>query len=405
MEILYCLIGTFLGIFLGLIPGLHINNILPILISLNFLLSSHQISVFIISLAIAQTFTSYIPSVFLGAPEENTALAVLPGHRMLLEGRGYEAIKLLVYGGILSLILSLILIVIFANFFKILYNFSRTFVHFVIIFFILTMIFLEKSFAKKVFATLIFILSGIFGILVLNSSLVSQQNVLFPTLAGLFGISTLLVSLNQNSKIPEQKYSEIKISRKEMIKEVFLGSVGGILVGFLPAIGVSQLAALIQFGKSVEKFLLTFSSIVVANEVFSLVSLYLVGNPRSGASVAIQRILPEMLFWDLLLFIGAICFSAGISSQITLTLSKKILKAILKLNYKLLNFMIISLILIITFLISGIGGILIIFTAISIGIFCISLGIRRSHCMGVLLVPSLLFFTGLTPKVISLLGI
>ena len=46
-------------------------------------------------------------------------------------------------------------------------------------------------------------------------------------------------------------------------------------------------------------------------------------------------------------------------------------------------------------------GLLILFTSISIGLLCAYLEIKRSHCMGVLLLPSILFFAEINPLVIS----
>ncbi|MEM7821789.1 MAG: tripartite tricarboxylate transporter permease, partial [Candidatus Aenigmatarchaeota archaeon] len=95
-TILFSLLGVLIGIPLGLLPGMHINNILPLILSFSFLFASYNLTVLIVSIAITQIFISFIPSIFLGAPDENTALSVLPGHRLLFEGKGYEAIKLTV---------------------------------------------------------------------------------------------------------------------------------------------------------------------------------------------------------------------------------------------------------------------------------------------------------------------
>ena len=43
----------------------------------------------IVAMSIAHTFLDFIPSTFLGAPECETALSVLPAQGMLLEGSGY----------------------------------------------------------------------------------------------------------------------------------------------------------------------------------------------------------------------------------------------------------------------------------------------------------------------------
>ncbi|HDJ96530.1 MAG TPA: hypothetical protein ENG45_00475 [Candidatus Aenigmarchaeota archaeon] len=408
--LLFSLFGILVGVVTGLLPSFHINNLIPLLLSLSFIFpTNYELAIFIVSVAITQIFISYIPSVFLGAPSEDTALSVLPGHRLLLQGRGYEAITIVVFSSLISLIMSLVLIFILSNSFKWLYEATRAYVAYLILFVILLMIFSEKRLKRIVLASFIFLLSGFLGILVLGSSLVSQQNVLFPTLSGLFGLSTVIISMSERSRIPYQEWSAtIKMRSIDFLKAVLLGSIAGIIVGFLPAIGVSQAATMMQYlgglGEA-RAFLATVSSVNIANEVFSLNSLYLVNNPRSGASVAIQRIMGNLTFNDVLLLIGVICFVAGIASAITLFLGKRIPRILAKLNYKFISICVIVFITTLVFIFTGIFGLLILFTSTSTGILAISLRVRRSHCMGVLLLPSLLFFTNLTPLVLSILRI
>ena len=96
--LLAVLIGCGFGIITGLIPGIHVNLVSMMLISMSgYLLGFTQpivLGVFIIALAVTHTFLDSIPSIFLGAPDADMALNVLPGHKMLLEGKGYEAVKL-----------------------------------------------------------------------------------------------------------------------------------------------------------------------------------------------------------------------------------------------------------------------------------------------------------------------
>src|SRR3989344_7011318 len=97
------LLGTIAGTLTGLFPGIHINLISAILVSslsLPFISSLPIISliVFIVSMSITHTFLDFIPSILLGAPEEDSFLSVLPGHQLLKKGRGYEAIILTLYG-------------------------------------------------------------------------------------------------------------------------------------------------------------------------------------------------------------------------------------------------------------------------------------------------------------------
>jgi len=407
--VIFSLLGIAIGIITGLIPGLHVNTILPIILSSLLFLDPYYLAVFVVSIAVTQLFISYIPSIFLGAPEEDTSLSVLPGHRLLLEGRGYEAIKLIVVGSMGSLFLTLVLIYFLSTYFQILYEASRPFIAYLIGGVVLFMILLDKEVRKILSAALIILLSGLLGILTLSSSLVPATKVLFPVLTGLFGLSTLIVSMSQKSKIPDQKVEdEMKISMAEVFKSIFLGSIAGIAVGFLPAIGVSQAATLVQYAGGMgetRSFLVTLSGINIANEIFSLISLFLVGNPRSGASVAIEKILTELSANDVLLLIGTICFVSGIAIIVTLFLGRKIPQMLVKLNYKYLSLSVIIFIVSMVAVVTGLLGLLVLVTSTSIGILCNSLGARRSNCMGVLLLPSILFFLGLNPLIISILGI
>jgi putative membrane protein len=408
--ILISFLGISIGVIIGLLPGMNINNILPLILSATTIFHSpHYIAALIVSIAITQIFISYIPSIFLGAPSEDTSLSVLPGHKMLLEGRGYEAIKLTIIGGLCSLFLTTILIFSFSNYFIQLYYISRPYIAYVIILVIALMVLTERKVISMLFSLFIIFLSGIFGLIVLNSSIFSQQNILFPILSGMFGMSTLILSISEKSKIPKQQSDEkININKLNLIKCVILGSLAGIAVGFLPAIGVSQAATMAQYligMNDARNFLVTLSGINVANELFSLNSLYLVSNPRSGSSVAIERILNKLSFNDMLLLTGVICFASGIAAFITLYIGNKIPNILVKIDYKKLSLVIILFLSAMVIFSTGLEGLVVFIVSTSIGILCAKLNVRRSNCMGVLLLPSLTFFLGINPMVLRLLDL
>ena len=105
--ILFLIFGIFAGTVAGLIPGIHINLIGAILVSLSISLfysvNSIYIVVFIVAMAITHTFVDFIPSVFLGCPDTDTELSILPGHELLKQGKGYEAILLTCYGSLAAI--------------------------------------------------------------------------------------------------------------------------------------------------------------------------------------------------------------------------------------------------------------------------------------------------------------
>ena len=95
-------LGCLMGVVTGLTPGLQINLVALILFSISpFLLGCTNViavASFIIAMSITHTFTDFISATYLGAPADDTALAVLPAHRLLLDGMGHEAVKLTVIG-------------------------------------------------------------------------------------------------------------------------------------------------------------------------------------------------------------------------------------------------------------------------------------------------------------------
>jgi putative membrane protein len=226
-------------------------------------------------------------------------------------------------------------------------------------------------------------------------------------LSGFFGLSTLIISLKGESFLPKQKIDEeLKIKKTDFVKSSLLGSIFGLIVGFLPAVGVSQAAVIAQTLAKLgdpRNFLVTIGAINVANEIFSLNSLYLVNNPRSGASVAIQRILPEINFQDFLTIVASILISSSLTTVFILFFAKKFHKLLLKVNYSIINIVMILFLSSLVFIFTDFIGLLTFFTCGAVGILAAELNVRRSHCMGCLLIPSMIFFSGSTNFFLSFL--
>ncbi|MCX6803680.1 MAG: tripartite tricarboxylate transporter permease, partial [Candidatus Diapherotrites archaeon] len=103
MIILYCIAGIIAGIIAGLIPGLHSNNIA--IIAAASPIFGNEAMAFMLSMCTVQIFTEFIPSTILGAPSDTTFEAVLPAHKLLLEGKGYDAICHTTFGAIIAIII------------------------------------------------------------------------------------------------------------------------------------------------------------------------------------------------------------------------------------------------------------------------------------------------------------
>ena len=392
------LLGIMAGIFTGLIPGMHINLVSILLVSssaylLNFV-SLPSLGVFIISMAIAHTFLNVLPAIFLGAPDADTALGVLPGHKLLLKGMGYEAVKLTVIGSLFSLILAVSLIPLLIIIVPKIYQNLQPHIGWILLVVVIYMMLVEKGFDKKFWAFTVFLMAGILGILVLTMPNLKQP--LFPMLSGLFGISMLIVSLSNKVEIPKQRITDtIKIPKFENVRALIAATFSGSFVSFFPGLGPAQAAILgsqIMGRLSTYAFLILIGGIDTVNMAVSLVSLYAIDKARNGAVLAIREILTTIDINTLILFLAIILLVGGIVTFLTLYLTKFVIKLIGRVNYSMLALAVIVLITILVFYFSSWLGLLILIVSTGIGIIPNIVNVKRSHSMGCLMLPVILFF-------------
>lgn len=398
--ILLVIIGIGAGVITGLLPGIHPNTITAFIISISPLLlstfSPQAVMVGIVSMSLTNAFVSFIPSIYLGAPESETSLSVLPGHQMVLHGQGYEAIYLSVVGGVGVMIIALLLMPLLTFILPFLYATIRSYITFIIIVVVLLMIGMEK---KKIPAMGIFLLSGILG-MITSSPILLSPHTLFPIFTGLFGISAILLNCNQGVSFPPQNIQKNEIERKTSFLGVIKGFISGMVVGILPGIGPSQAGVLVTSitrGKGVKEFIIALGSINTVSTLFSLLSLYLISKPRSGAAVAIEWMSGIPTFQEFLLLIASAVIATGIAAIITLKLAKTFIMWMEKVNYQALLLIIMISLTIMVGILTGFPGLLILFTATAIGLLPPLWGVKRTQAMGVLLLPIIMWGIGVAP--------
>jgi putative membrane protein len=389
------LLGISAGIITGLIPGIHINLISLLLLSVSAVLLKFTnpivLCCFIISMAITHTFLDAIPSIFLGAPDADQALNVLPGHKLLLEGKGFEAVKLTVIGSLLCLILAIILVPIMLPISKTIYPFLKGYIGYLLIAIVLFMILKDK---KKLQNLIIFTMSGVLGLIVLNMP--TLKDPLFPLLSGLFGTSMLVVSLSQKVSIPKQSFEEtLTVEKKNIAKAVGAGTIAGSLTGFFPGLGPAQGAVLAsQLTKDIGNygFMILVGGINTVNFIFSLVTLYTIEKARNGAVIVVSKLLENYSIITLFVFICAALIAGAAATFLALKISKLFARLISKINYTVIVCCVIGLIVCLVFYFSGILGILVLIVSTAVGIIPGLTGVARNHQMGCLILPVILFF-------------
>lgn len=394
-EILIALLlGIIAGTFTGLFPGIHINLVAMLLfLSSGFFLqftTPEVLVVFIVTMAVVHIFLDFIPSIFLGAPEESTALSVLPGHSLLLEGKGYEAIRLTTFGSYIGLIIMILITPLFVIFLNPIYQFLQNYIAHILIFASLFLIIKED---KKILALIVFLLAGVLGIATLNFPIIKEP--LFPLLTGLFGTSMLLISISEKTKIPKQIISKSSIDKKESLKIFSASIISGSICSFMPGLGASQAAVLGSdiCGKIDRKgFLVLLGAISTIVTGLNFIALYAINKPRSGTAIIIGKILDVLNLQTLLLILITALIAGSISVFITLYSARKFSEFIEKVNYPKLCAIVSIILILMSILISGLWSIPILIVATSLGVLTNLWGIRKMHLMGCLMLPVILYF-------------
>jgi putative membrane protein len=339
-------------------------------------------------MSITHTFVDFIPSIFLGCPNSDTELSVLPGHQMLKKGLGYQAVMLSALGCLAGIFALAIFTIPLSIFIEKIYPIIKIAIPWILIGICSFMIFSES---KKFSAFTVVIVTGILGYCVLN---LDFKEPLLPLLGGLFGSSMIILSIKQKTFIPEQKTEEEKIERKKLIKPFLSAILSSPLCGFLPGVGSGQAAVIgSQIVKNDEKQFLFLLGVVNTFVMgISFISLYSIAKSRTGSAVAIQQLI-GIVDEKILFLIITVCLLSGIISYfITKFIAKKFIKIIQKVNYSKMSKFILLILIIVTLTFSGIIGLIILIISTLTGIYCISLGVKRTHMMGCLLIPTIICY-------------
>lgn len=384
------LAGVLVGILTGITPGLHVNLVATVTLSLSVLLpfSPAHFAYFILSMAITHTFLDAIPSVFLGVPNPDNPGAVLPCHKLVLEGFGCEAVKLQTLGAFCCAVLGILLLPVFVLLFPLVYAWVRPVLAFVLLA-ILCFLILREEGSKKIFALIVVLLSALLGLLTFATL---HREPLLPLLSGLFGVGSML--LNMNSAFPVQRETD---QTRLSAFEVFIITVGGTLAGsviaLLPGLGPAQAGILASFLFPTKplSFLAMSGGINTANFVVSLATMESMHKARNGALEVVLGFAPvDMhLLWR---FAAVTLFVVGIATIATLRLAPFCAALLSRVSLQLVSLLVLGFIVFLVLFLSGMTGLLVLITGACIGILAQVTEVNRSHCMACILVPVILYF-------------
>ncbi|MDO8340274.1 MAG: tripartite tricarboxylate transporter permease [Candidatus Burarchaeum sp.] len=381
------LVGILLGFIAGLVPGLHPNTFATVLSGLGF--DPLLVQFCIIALAAAATVFESLRAIFLFIPDSNTVLTILPGHRMLMEGKGMRAVAVCSLAFIASTALAFLLLPVSLALFPALYAVIAPITPQILLALSIALLATERKPGKIAAATLCFLLAGFLGILLFTQPIVPDP--LFPAFAGLFAISGLVMGMSQQKPLPPQRAAGS--APLSLLPVIAIGTLLAALADLLPGLSspaqIAVFASIFTYMNS-ERFLALTSSIASSHLIFALAALLTTGKARMGAVAivgeAASSISPEWIF----ALAGAALLATGIAAYLLMPLARFAVPFLSSVKQNELNALVLAYLLSLIFLIGGgPAGLLIAMVAAFIGALPPILGVRRTHVMGFILLPSI----------------
>ena len=385
-EISWILLGTLAGAITGMVPGIHANTIAFTVLLLPAE-SRIGMAMFIVAMSMSHSVFDAIPSVLLGAPWEESSVNLLPGHELLMRGKGLEAIQLSAFGAAMAAAFAIPLAPAFFSFAE---NYGGH-LHIVIPALVAgTMLLMVLGEKNRAAAILVSLSAGAAGMFVLGSGIGEP---VFALIIGFFGIPGLLQSLSSNAAMPAQE------KRAAGRADVKIGFVAALTSGFLaafPGIGPAQAAAIVKafYRKlSQREYMALNGGINTANLLFSIIMLYALGKTRTGMAVALDSAL-EVGFGAMLMLFAAAIIAIGAAAGAIGAVASAAIGAVGSVDYRKVSAAAAVFLAALVLHFCGIGGLAACAGAAGISLFALASNVKRSQCMSFLLMPTLAFYAG-----------
>jgi putative membrane protein len=411
-----CLLGAVAGCFTGLFPGLHVNTLASVMLivypTLSEILSDVAgpgqvpilVSSFIMSAAVVHSFTDFVPSVFIGAPDPDESLATLPGHRLLMEGKGMEAVRAAAIGSAVGAAFSILLAVPFQ--YLMLNGLAEkldSLTYCVLMFTLSVIVINEHGAARKGWAVILILISGALGVICMHGNIPSEGilgegTLLFPLLTGLFGMPALLSS-SKGAVIPEQTDdTRDPVGPFPAVKGIIMGCLAGWYPGITATAGASLASSLISENNPA-KFISMVASIGTVTTVFSLVTLSVSGSGRSGTVLVVKDIIGNGIYGfcsaEFLLLLFSVAVATVVGYYATISSGKMMSRFAGNVDVSKMNKAVIAIVMLLVLMLTGPYGIIILVISSVVGMIPQSEGMDRIPLTGSLILPTLLTETGL----------
>ena len=436
--LLAVLAGTAIACVLGLLPGLHIYNVMGVLVLGVLGLAKAGIDVppevyipAMTGMVVGWSVVNTIPAVLLGTPDESALFTVLPGQKYLMSGRGFEGTMITAVGGLAGAWFLLAVVAPCAPvYLPVAQQVLKGHMHWVLWIIITFMLMSEwpkggnrgrAGWAKfyDAWKTLLaglatFLLSGLLGFILLTASPVSHevafQNIM-PAFVGLFAVPWCLLNMISAADVPPQRLAKsLDLDGDVILRSVWSGGLGGGIAAYFPVVtgGVGGMLAghacaqreerVFIMGQGVSKFIYYVGA-------FMLMFVPGLNLTRGGGAWLAKTLYVPAGRSDYYLVLGCIAVSAGVSYLAMEPLAKLVVRFVSKFDYRHVSTFALAVIVLMVLLMTGWIGLFIAAVATGIGLLPVLFGSRRLNCLGILLLPIACNMSGFGSKITAFLGL
>jgi putative membrane protein len=383
--------GVTLGCVSGLTPGVHANAFALLLAGVAPSLpgSSLAVGAAVLAAGVTHSFVDVVPSVSLGVPDAAMAATALPGHRLVLEGRGREALRVSALGSLGATAFALVAAWPVTQAMKALLPLLQAHLSIVVLAATGLLALTEGSWVRRVAALGVAGVAGAFGVATLDLPTGGplSGSILTAVFGGLFGAPILLDALGGDG-VPPQGDATVQSSRLAVAGAALAGTAGGGAVGYLPGVssGVAAVLALavVPADAGDRGYVATVSGVNTANAIFAVFALVTFDTPRTGVLVAYDQLgAPTPL--PVLLSVVAIAGVAG--ALVVVTVGDAYLTLVGTTDPTHVVTLALAVLITASYVFAGLTGLCVFTVATLIGLLPPRLHVKRVHLMSVLVIP------------------
>jgi putative membrane protein len=384
--------GVALGTLSGLTPGLHVNTLALLLAAAAPAVPGppHLVGAAMLAAGVVHSFLDVVPALALGVPDAAMAMTALPGHRLVIAGRGREALRLSALGSGGAVLVAVPLAIPLTAAMTELYPVVRAHLPLVLGGVVAFLVATESSRRGMLGGAVAVAASGALGVATLGldpAALVDAGGMLSPLFAGLFGAPVLLDALDGGG-VPPQDDAAIAAPPREVGLATAAGAAAGAVVGYVPGVSgaIAAILALVALPSDAgdRSFVVATSGVNTANTIFALVALVALGTPRTGVMVAFENASVPL---NLPLLLASAALASVVGFVLVLVVGDRYLHAVGNVDYRLLSGSVLAMLAVLAGVFAGWVGVPVFGVSTAIGMIPVRFGARRVHLMGVLIVP------------------